>query len=55
MSVQRPERLVHQENFGVISKRPRRRAELLLDPSYQKYVVEIERLFDDSNENELRP
>jgi NitT/TauT family transport system ATP-binding protein len=35
--------------------RPRRRAELLLDPGYQKYVVEIERLFDDSNENELRP
>ena len=33
--------------------RPRRRAELLLDPRYQKYVVEIERMFDDSGENEL--
>jgi NitT/TauT family transport system ATP-binding protein len=30
--------------------RPRRRAELLLDPRYQKYVVEIERMFDDSGE-----
>src|SRR5580700_2956593 len=27
--------------------RPRRRAELLLDPRYQKYVVDIERMFDD--------
>ncbi len=35
--------------------RPRRRAELLLDPRYQKYVVEIERMFDDSGEDELRP
>jgi NitT/TauT family transport system ATP-binding protein len=35
--------------------RPRRRAELLLDPRYQKYVVEIERMFDDSGESELRP
>ena len=35
--------------------RPRRRTELLLDPSYQKYVVDIERMFDDSNENELPP
>jgi NitT/TauT family transport system ATP-binding protein len=34
--------------------RPRRRAELLLDPRYQKYVVDIERMFDDSDENELR-
>jgi NitT/TauT family transport system ATP-binding protein len=32
--------------------RPRRRAELLLDPRYQKYVVEIERMFDDANEIE---
>jgi NitT/TauT family transport system ATP-binding protein len=30
--------------------RPRRRAELLLDPRYQEYVVEIERMFDDSGE-----
>jgi NitT/TauT family transport system ATP-binding protein len=30
--------------------RPRRRAELLLHPRYQEYVVEIERMFDDSGE-----
>jgi NitT/TauT family transport system ATP-binding protein len=30
--------------------RPRRRTELLLEPRYQKYVVEIERMFDDSGE-----
>jgi len=35
--------------------RPRRRTELLLDPRYQKYVVDIERMFDDSDENELSP
>ena len=35
--------------------RPRRRTELLLDPRYQQFVVEIERMFDDSNEDELRP
>jgi NitT/TauT family transport system ATP-binding protein len=35
--------------------RPRRRAELLLDPRYQKYVVDIERMFDDSDEDEIRP
>src|SRR3954470_18922886 len=34
--------------------RPRRRAELLLDPRYQKYVVEIERLIDDTSEHGLR-
>src|SRR5882757_1774342 len=28
--------------------RPRRRAELLLDPRYQKYVVKLERLIDDT-------
>jgi NitT/TauT family transport system ATP-binding protein len=33
--------------------RPRRRTELLLDPRYQKYVVEIERMFDD--DGELQP
>ena len=33
--------------------RPRRRTELLLDPRYQKYVVDIDRMFDDSGENEL--
>ncbi|WP_027576952.1 ABC transporter ATP-binding protein [Bradyrhizobium sp. WSM1743] len=30
--------------------RPRRRNELLLDPRYQKYVVNIERMFDESDE-----
>ena len=30
--------------------RPRRRAELLLDPRYQKYVVEIERMMTTSGE-----
>ena len=34
--------------------RPRRRSELLLDPRYQEYVVEIERMFDDSGEHELQ-
>jgi NitT/TauT family transport system ATP-binding protein len=33
--------------------RPRRRVELLLDPRYQEYVVDIERMFDDG-ESELR-
>jgi NitT/TauT family transport system ATP-binding protein len=31
--------------------RPRRRSELLLDPRYQKYVVDIERMFDESDES----
>jgi NitT/TauT family transport system ATP-binding protein len=35
--------------------RPRRRAELLLDPRYQKYVVDIERLIDDIGIDELHP
>ena len=35
--------------------RPRHRAELLLDPHYQKYVVDIERLIDDSGEVEAQP
>jgi NitT/TauT family transport system ATP-binding protein len=35
--------------------RPRRRAELLLDSRYQKYVVDIERMIDDTSEDELRP
>jgi NitT/TauT family transport system ATP-binding protein len=34
--------------------RPRRRAELLLDARYQEYIVNIERLIDDTGE-ELRP
>jgi NitT/TauT family transport system ATP-binding protein len=35
--------------------RPRRRAELLLDPHYQKYVVDIEGMIDDTGADELRP
>jgi NitT/TauT family transport system ATP-binding protein len=35
--------------------RPRRRAELLLDPHYQKYVVDIERLIDDTGIDEMHP
>src|SRR3974390_323845 len=35
--------------------RPRRRTELLLDPRYQEYVVEIERMFDDTGDDELHP
>jgi NitT/TauT family transport system ATP-binding protein len=35
--------------------RPRRRTELLLDPRYQEYVVDIERMFDDSDDGELKP
>ena len=35
--------------------RPRRRAELLLDPRYQKYVVDIEKLIDDTGIDELHP
>jgi NitT/TauT family transport system ATP-binding protein len=35
--------------------RPRRRAELLLDPHYQKYVVDIEGMIDDTSEDELHP
>jgi NitT/TauT family transport system ATP-binding protein len=34
--------------------RPRRRAELLLDPHYQKYVVDIEGMIDDTGADELR-
>src|SRR5438309_684557 len=35
--------------------RPRRRAELLLDSRYQRYVVDIERLIDDTGIDELHP
>ncbi|MDB5567134.1 MAG: transporter ATP-binding protein [Tardiphaga sp.] len=33
--------------------RPRKRAELLLDARYQKYVVDIEKLIDDTGEDEI--
>jgi NitT/TauT family transport system ATP-binding protein len=35
--------------------RPRRRAELLLDARFQKYVVNIEGMIDDTGADELRP
>jgi NitT/TauT family transport system ATP-binding protein len=35
--------------------RPRRRAELLLDAHFQKYVVDIEGMIDDTGAEELRP
>src|ERR1700742_2253858 len=35
--------------------RPRRRAELLLDVRYQKYVVDIERTIDDAGEDGVHP
>ena len=42
-----------RELIDIDLPRPRRREELLLDPRYQNYIVEIERMFDDSGDNEL--
>src|SRR6201994_4983500 len=39
-----------REIIDIDLPRPRRRTELLLDPRYQKYVVDIDRMFDDSGE-----
>ncbi len=39
-----------REIIDIDLPRPRRRTELLLDPRYQKYVVDIERMFDDFHE-----
>jgi NitT/TauT family transport system ATP-binding protein len=36
-----------REIIDIDLPRPRHRSELLLDPRYQKYVVDIERMFDD--------
>src|SRR4051812_2659150 len=44
-----------KEVIDIDLPRPRRRAELLLDPRYQKYVVDIERMIDDTGDVELRP
>jgi NitT/TauT family transport system ATP-binding protein len=44
-----------KEIIDIDLPRPRRRTELLLDPRYQKYLVDIERMFDDTAEDELRP
>ena len=38
-----------REVIDIDLPRPRRRNELLLDPRYQKYVVDIERMFDESD------
>jgi NitT/TauT family transport system ATP-binding protein len=39
-----------REVIDIDLPRPRRRNELLLHPRYQKYVVDIERMFDESDE-----
>jgi NitT/TauT family transport system ATP-binding protein len=44
-----------KEIIDIDLPRPRRRTELLLDPRYQKYLVDIERMFDDTAGDELRP
>jgi NitT/TauT family transport system ATP-binding protein len=45
-----------KEVVDISLPRPRRRTELLLDPRYQKYVVDVERMIDDTSvEDELRP
>src|SRR5947207_3925999 len=46
MMTQSPGRI--RQVIDIDLPRPRRRTELLLDPRYQKYVVDIERMFDDS-------
>ena len=53
MMTQSPGRIRQLINIDL--PRPRRRTELLLDPRYQKYVVDIERMFDDSGEAEIVP
>jgi NitT/TauT family transport system ATP-binding protein len=42
-----------REIIDIDLPRPRRRTELLLEPRYQKYVVNIERMFDDGGEDGL--
>jgi NitT/TauT family transport system ATP-binding protein len=39
-----------KEIVAIDLPRPRRRADLLLDPRFQKYVVDIERMIDDSGD-----
>jgi NitT/TauT family transport system ATP-binding protein len=39
-----------REIIDINLPRPRRRSDLLLDPRYQKYVVDIERMFDEVDE-----
>ena len=51
MMTRSPGRIRHIVDIDL--PRPRRRTELLLDPRYQKYVVNIERMFDDTGEAEV--
>src|SRR4051794_3115361 len=44
-----------KETVEIELPRPRRRAELLLDPRYQKYIVDIERMIDDTSEEPRYP
>jgi NitT/TauT family transport system ATP-binding protein len=44
-----------KEIIDIDLPRPRRRAELLLDPRFQKHVVDIERMIDVSGDDGLRP
>jgi NitT/TauT family transport system ATP-binding protein len=44
-----------KEIIDINLPRPRRRTELLVDPRYQKYVVDIERQFDDAGDGERQP
>jgi NitT/TauT family transport system ATP-binding protein len=44
-----------KEVVNIDLPRPRRRAELLLDARYQKYVVDIERMIDDTGEDGVHP
>jgi NitT/TauT family transport system ATP-binding protein len=43
-----------KEVIDINLPRPRRRAELLLDPRYQKSVVDIERMFEDTDDEAHR-
>src|SRR3982750_1333293 len=44
-----------KEIVDIELSRPRRRSELLLDPRYQRYVVDIERMIDDTSEEAWHP
>jgi NitT/TauT family transport system ATP-binding protein len=44
-----------KEIVDIELSRPRRRSELLLDSRFQKYVVEIERMIDDTGQHGMRP
>jgi NitT/TauT family transport system ATP-binding protein len=44
-----------KEIVDIELSRPRRRSELLLNSRFQKYVVEIERMIDDTGQDGMRP